>query len=61
MTDPYSGQDLLADVFPDTEDAPLPVAQNKAVDGGPYRFVPSPSDPRWHLDAYGNPRPRRTA
>jgi hypothetical protein len=53
--DPYAGTDLLADVFPGTEDAQLPDGGLAPGDGGggvPW-FRPHPEDTRW------KPRPRR--
>jgi hypothetical protein len=49
MTDFYSGQDLLADVFEDTEDAPPPVERRDAG-GNLLRLYPAPEDPRWDVD-----------
>ena len=45
----YDGQDLLADVFEGTEDAPVPVARRDAG-GNLLRLWPSPDDPRWTVD-----------
>jgi len=45
----YDGQDLLADVFPDTEDAPEPAAMVD-VDGNLIRLCANPDDPRWSVE-----------
>lgn len=46
--DAYPGQDLLADVFEGTEDAPAPlVRRNRA--GGLQSLWANPADPRWHV------------
>ena len=49
----YDGQDLLADVFEDTEDAPLPQERRSAVDGRVMALWPARDDPRWQVTAFG--------
>ena len=50
MTDVYPGQDLLADVFPGTEDAPTPLVARDCA-GGVRSLWANPADPRWHVVA----------
>lgn len=50
MIDAYPGLDLLADVFPGTEDAPTPLIRRNA-NGNLQSLWPSPDDPRWHVHA----------
>lgn len=47
MTDPT--EDLLADVFEGTEDAPLPVGMRDRGFGCRWLW-PSPEDPRWQVE-----------
>lgn len=43
-------QDPLADVFPGTEDAPLPIGRRDAG-GHVHLWHANPADPRWAVDA----------
>ena len=43
-------EDLLADVFPGTEDAPTPLIRRNA-NGNLQSLWPNPDDPRWHVQA----------
>ena len=48
-THDYAGEDLLADVFEGTEEAPTPMDRRDAG-GNLLRLWPSPDDPRWSVD-----------
>ncbi len=45
-SDPYAGQDLLADVFEGTETTPKPLWNWWLT-----TLWPAPDDPRWQVDA----------
>ena len=49
----YDGLDLLADVFEDTENAPLPQERRSAVDGRVMALWPARDDPRWKWTPFG--------
>lgn len=51
MTDHYAGLDLLADVFPGTETAPLP-QRSRDRNGGLLKLYASTADPRWTVDVW---------
>jgi hypothetical protein len=53
VSDCYDGQDLLADVFEGTEDAPLPVARTSPVDGRVMGLRVAPDDRRWRITPFG--------
>lgn len=52
--DPYSGRDLLADVFEGTQDAPLPVPSRDAG-GHTLSLWANPEDPRWSVSMSRHP------
>jgi hypothetical protein len=54
MSDCYDGQDLLADVFEGTEDAPDPAP---VIDcgGSLIKLWANPADPRWSVDMSRRP------
>jgi len=49
----YDGQDLLADVFEGTENAPMPQERRSAVDGRVLALWPARDDPRWEWTRLG--------
>ena len=52
--DPYAGLDLLADVFDDTADAPMPDGPTMPLLAGQKLLLRvSPHDPRWTYDRHG--------
>lgn len=57
MSDFYADLDLLADVFEDTEHAPLPEPYAHDFDGTVLRYQASRLDPRWQYDRYDLVRP----